>query len=167
MNMPKRASCHHFIRRMRSASPASEEACGGFGGVPGWRSAAAAFEEAASVTSEALVPNSQSRRGIRFGPMASTSFEKTSDSELHFQPSRRVIGPCCLLFKLENSFHQHPLFAGLGIRKRLLKLPHQLFPLAHFRIFAIRLCFSLEGETLVDFHHHEHARAKEIDFHVF
>src|SRR5437588_474588 len=31
----------------------------------------------------------------------------------------------------EHLFRQHPLFAGLGLRQRLLELPHQLFPFAH------------------------------------
>src|SRR6476661_533123 len=159
MNMPKRASCHHFIRRTRSASPASEEACVGFSGVSGCVIAAAIFEEAASVTSEALVPNSQSRRRIRFGPMASASFEKTSDSELRSQSVRRIISSCRSLFKLENSFHQQPLFTRLGICKRLLKFPHQFFPFANLRILAILICFGRKGKSLVHFHHHEHARA--------
>src|SRR5260370_1669865 len=72
-----------------------------------------------------------------------------------------------LFFKLEDSFHQHPLFAGLSIWRRLLKFPHQLFPLAHLRIFAVSNRFLLEGESLADFHNHEHPRTVQIYLHVF
>src|SRR5580658_6508638 len=129
MNMPKRASCHHFIRRTRSASSVSEAACGPKDGASGCPSAAAAVEEAPSARSEALVPNSQSRRGIRLGPMSSAS-SNVGRNELPFvnrssQSSRRMIFSSQLLFKLEYFSHQQPLFAWLGLRKRLLKFPHQ------------------------------------------
>src|SRR5277367_1578949 len=59
---------------MRSASSDSEAACDSVVGTLGRPCTVALLAEvAASVTSEALVPNSQSRRGIRFGPMASAS----------------------------------------------------------------------------------------------
>src|SRR5579872_3684575 len=174
MNMPKRASCHHFMRRARSASSASGAFCVGRVGGPEWARTPAALEVAASVTSDALVPTSQSRRGIRIGLMASASLEKlfrslrmTSASKPREQTSRGMFGYYGLFFKLEDLLHQHPLFAGLRIRKRLLKSPHQLFPLAYLRVFTIGLRFLLEGELLIDFHHHEHAGAVQIDLHVF
>ena len=157
--MPKRASCHHLIRRMRSASSVSAAACGCDAGVPGCPSADPAPAEAASVTSYALVPNSQLRRGIRFGLMESSSLTKTVDPGQSPQVSRGMIGPWRLLFKFENSFHSQPLFAGPGFRKRLLKFPHQFFPLPHLRILEVSFRFSPKRELLVDFHHHEHARA--------
>src|SRR5271170_1559890 len=128
MNMPNRASCHHFIRRMRSASSPSEAACGSVVGIPGCQSTVALLAEvAATVTSEALVPNSQSRRAIRFGPMASASKKSFSVSRAMYQDkqrwqaSRRIFGYSDLFFKLEDSFHQQPLFAGLSPGQRQLK----------------------------------------------
>src|SRR5580658_3709190 len=167
MNMPKRASCHHFMRRMRSASSASEAACGCAAGVPGSPSAASALREAPSVRSVALVANNQSRRGIRFGPMIWSLLGVALPFAGRLaEASRGMIGSWHLLFKLEDFFHQQPLFTRLGPRKHLLELPHQLFPLAHLRIFAISLRFSLERELLIDLHHHEHTRAKQIDLHI-
>src|SRR6266849_4478856 len=119
MNMPNCASCHHFMRRARSASSASELFCACGCGV---RGAALVFAEAARVRRDAPVPTSQSRRGMPFGFMSSPPFM-----------SRSV----ALLFELENLFHQQPLFARLGVGQRLLKFPHQLFPFANFRIIAV------------------------------
>src|SRR6266849_7096431 len=101
MNMPKRASCHHFMRRARSASSASEAFC-----TCGCAGAALVFAEAAKARRDAPVPTSQSRRGMPFGFMSSPPFM-----------SRSV----ALLFELENLFHQQPLFAWLGLGQRLLK----------------------------------------------
>src|SRR5580698_1324957 len=171
MNMPKRASCHHFIRRTRSASSVSEAACGPKDGASGCPSAAAAVEEAPSARSEALVPNSQSRRGIRFGPMTSAS-SNMGRNEPPFAArssgaSRRMIVSSQSLFKLEYFFHQQPFFSWLVLRKRRLKFPHQLFPLAYLRIFTILFHIRIEGKSLVHLHDHEHARAEQIDLHVF
>src|SRR5580693_2812255 len=108
MNMPKRASCHHFMRRVRSASSVSGAFCGGRVVGPEWSRALAALEVAASVTSEALVPSNQSRRGIRFGSMTSASFEKllrflrmTFANKPREQTSRGMFGYYGLFFKLE------------------------------------------------------------------
>src|SRR5882762_7710785 len=71
-----------------------------------------------------------------------------------------------LRFQVENTFHEQPLFSGLGGRKRLLKFPHEFFPFADLGICAVSAGFGVERKSLVDFHDHEHARAEQINFHV-
>src|SRR6266404_313303 len=140
MNMPNRASCHHCMRRARSASSASELFC-----TCGCAGAAPVFGEAARVSRDAPVPTSQSRRGMPFGFMSSDP---------------PVVIAMRLRSQLENSFHQQPLFARFGLLQRLLKRRHQFFPFADFGICAICFGFGVEGKPLVHFHHHEHARSE-------
>src|ERR1700674_4502002 len=102
MNMPKRASCHHCMRRARLASSASELFC-----ACGCAEPAAVFADVANVRSDAPVPTSQSRRAMRFDCMSNTP-------------------PVCLLklplrLPLENSVHEQPLFPWHGLLQRLLE----------------------------------------------
>src|SRR5690349_23681952 len=62
MNIPKRASCHHFMRRSRSASCGVAASCEGLseGSVPAMFEAIAFGE--ASVISDAVVPARKLRR---------------------------------------------------------------------------------------------------------
>src|SRR6266852_3833260 len=128
MNMPNCASCHHCMRRARSASSASELF---FACDCGCAGAALAFAEAARVRRDAPVPTSQSRRGMPFGFMSSPPF---------------MIRSVGLLFELENLFHQQPLFAGLGLGQRLLKFPHQFFPFTNFGVIAVGTRFRRKGK---------------------
>src|SRR6202030_570562 len=66
MNIPKRASCHHCMRRARSASCALLGFCGKLVSAPEKIGAAPAEAPSAS---EAPVPASQSRRGMRLDLM--------------------------------------------------------------------------------------------------
>src|SRR5712675_3687867 len=99
--MPKRASCHHCMRRARSASCAGELCWGCACAL-----AAAVFAPVASVSNDAPVPTSQSRRGMAFGFISRCP---------------PVVTPIRLRFQLENTFHEQTFFAGLGGWKRLLK----------------------------------------------
>src|SRR5258707_13381476 len=110
MNMPKRASCHHCMRRARSASCAGKLCWGCACAL-----AAAVLVAVASVSNDAAVPNSQSRRGVAFGFISRCP---------------PVVTPIRLRFQLKNAFHEQPLFSGLGGWKRLLKIPHAVFPFA-------------------------------------
>src|SRR6266849_6181946 len=146
MNMPKRASCHHCMRRARSVSCAAEFcwgcACAG---------TAAIFVEVARVSSDAPVHTSQSRRGMAFGFISRCPPVDT---------------PIRLRFQLENTFHKQPLFSQLGGWKRLLEFPHELFPFAHLGICTVGAGFRVEGKSLVDVHDHEHACAEQINLHI-
>src|SRR5882762_7667871 len=146
MNMPKRASCHHCMRRARSASCAGELCWGCACAL-----AAAVLVAVASVSNDAPVPTSHSRRGMAFGVISRCP---------------PVVTPIRLWFELENAFHEQPLFSGLGGWKRLLKFPHEFFPFADLGICAVSTGFGIEGKALVDFHDHEHTRAEQINFHV-
>src|SRR5258707_12699078 len=132
MNMPKRASCHHCMRRARSASCAGELCWGCACAL-----AAAVLVAVASVSNDAPVPTSQSRRGMAFGLIGGCP---------------PVVTPIRLRFQLENAFHEQPLFSRLGGRKRLLEFPHEFFPFADLGICAVGAGFSIEGKSLVDFH---------------
>src|SRR4051812_23450111 len=136
--MPKRASCHHCMRRARSASSEAEL-------LGAWDStgAAVALAEAARVRRDAPVPTSQSRRGMPFGFMSCS-------------PPVLIL-PIGLLLELKDSLHQQPLFAGFGLLQRLLEFPHQFFPLTNSGICAVGCCFGVERKYCVYFHDHEHA----------
>src|SRR5215472_7026431 len=69
-------------------------------------------------------------------------------------------------FEFKDSLHPHPLLSRLHAGQRLLELPHQLFPLAHFGICRVGFRLPLKRKTFVHFHHHEHPRPQEIDLHV-
>src|SRR5690348_8611334 len=71
-----------------------------------------------------------------------------------------------LSLELEDALQELPLFAGLGVRQRLLELPHQLLPLANFGIRGVGFGFRCKREFVVHFHDHEHARAEQINLHV-
>jgi hypothetical protein len=64
MNIPNRASCHHFIRRMRSMSPVGAPVCcdGAAIGCPGTENLSG---KTAAANAE-LVPAIHSRRDVRF-----------------------------------------------------------------------------------------------------
>lgn len=70
------------------------------------------------------------------------------------------------LLQLENSLHAQPLFTGFRLRKRLLKFPHQLFPLLHLWVLLVCFRLLLKREALIHFHDHEHPRPEQINFHV-
>src|SRR6267154_5225971 len=125
MNMPKRASCHHCMRRARSASCAGELCWGCACALD-----AAVLVAVASVSNDAPVPTSQSRRGMAFGLIGKCP---------------PVVTPIRLLFQLENAFHEQPLFSWLCGRERLLEFPHQIFPFTDFGIGAVGVGFGVEG----------------------
>src|SRR5712692_7834670 len=127
-NMPNLASCHHFIRRMRSAS----SACGCC--ACGCCRLTAFAEVAASVTREAPVPTSQSRRVIPFRSMSLvSSLCVGSCNTLSRARANRKDGPPVghLHLQFENPLHLQPLLTCSCLRQRLLKLPHQFFPFTH------------------------------------
>src|SRR5438128_3682412 len=73
MNIPNRASCHHFMRRARSASlPAGDELLCNADEVPNIRSAALPekFTGKAAPASAELVPVIHSRLVVRFFVMS-------------------------------------------------------------------------------------------------
>src|SRR5712675_49285 len=144
--MPKRASCHHCMRRARSASCAGELCWGCACAL-----VAAVLVAVASVSNDAPVPTSQSRRAMAFGVISRCP---------------PVVTPIGLRFQLENTFHKQPLFSGLGGWKRLLKFPHEFFPCADLGICAVSVGFGVEGKALVDFHDHEHTCAEQINLHI-
>src|SRR5579863_1460803 len=146
MNMPNLAWCHHCILRTRSLlwSPV----CGAVEAPK--KTAGSADVGSAAAASEAPVPTSQSRRGIR-----SSSFMFISLRE------------GCSTFQLENLLHQNPLFTGFGLRQRLLKLPHELLPLLHFGIASVRFRLRGKRKVFVHLHDHEHAGTQQVYLHVF
>src|SRR5947209_5436240 len=133
MNMPKRASCHHCMRRERVESSEPDNFCWrsgyGFDGIGELPSAASKVGGPASATSDAPVPKSQSRRGIPFDLMPQVSWTKCAFA---------------LRLELKDSLHLQPLFPRLGFRQRLLKPPHQLLPFAYLRILRVGFGFAFE-----------------------
>src|SRR6478672_10693318 len=113
MNMPKRASCHHFMRRSRSAG---SPVCGGSfcGGV----NCADTLKGSAATPAAVAAPANHSRR-------VNPSFIAA--------PRYKFL----LLVQTENLLHRQPLLTRFGFPKRLLKAPHQFFPFADLRIRGI------------------------------
>src|SRR2546423_1751244 len=71
-----------------------------------------------------------------------------------------------LIVQLKHSLHKQPFLAGLGLRQRFLKRAHESLPLLHLWIELVGFGFGFEREGLVYLHDHEHARSKQINFHV-
>src|SRR2546429_9519540 len=95
--------------------------------------------------------------------------EEFRDFDKHAVSSVLATASCGLwnsAFQLENPFQRQPLLPRPRFWQSLLKLPHQLFPLLHFLILAVRLGFFLKRKTLAHFHDHEHSCPTEINFQV-
>src|SRR5690242_20474300 len=87
-----------------------------------------------------------------------------SDRDASSEASRGITGRCGLLFKLEDSLHQQPFFAGLGLGNQRLNFPHHLSPSAHSYFSPAAICFGSKKKPSVSHHNHEHARPEKLDF---
>src|SRR2546425_10025185 len=174
MNMPNLASCHHFMRRMRSVSSAD----GAFNCVAGGSaresagSRGAAGDARRGIAPNAVVeaaPISKSRRVIRFCFIVFTlilSLRTSGRSERSSLASETQGGRSRSRAQLENPFHELPFFSRFGLQQWLLEFRHELLPLPNLWIVPVRLCLGFERKMLIHFHDHEEARAKQVDFHV-
>src|SRR5438552_1868704 len=124
---------------------------------------------------------------MQIGPQSSDPGLRTPDSSLGPTASwtvRASLSPKCfplqlrqskpeisgtdlsLTLQFENPFQGEPFLPRFRVRERLLKSPHEIFPLLNLGIALIGFGLGLERKVLVDFHDHEHSRSAKIDFHV-